>query len=93
MSMLCQCGHSRKEHDENGVCQTFPGDSKFIWFICDCTRFAEAPDPLPSHSPRWRAGDNGSPRSIYRDERWAGMADTPEIAAEIVARMNEKGTT
>lgn len=37
--------------------------------------------------PRWRVGRT-SGRTLYRDEESVGRCDTPEIAAEIVERMN-----
>lgn len=37
--------------------------------------------------PRWRVGRT-SGRTLYRDEESVGWCDTPEIAAEIVERMN-----
>lgn len=35
----------------------------------------------------WRVGTKLG-RTLYRDEVLVGMVDTPELAAEIVARMN-----
>ena len=37
---------------------------------------------------RWRVGRKLG-RTLYKDDRCVGMVDTPELAAEIVAAMNE----
>jgi len=39
--------------------------------------------------PRWRVGRKLG-RTLYRDDVFVGMVDTPEIAAEIVQAMNAR---
>jgi hypothetical protein len=39
--------------------------------------------------PRWRVGRKLG-RTLYFDDVCVGMVDTPELAARIVARMNER---
>lgn len=46
------------------------------------------PDPAPK-APRWRVGRSLG-RTLYRDEHFVGVLDTPELAREVVEAMNGK---
>jgi hypothetical protein len=43
-------------------------------------------------SPRWRVGRSLG-RTLYLDDKVIGMVDTPELASDIVAAMNEWEST
>ena len=44
---------------------------------------------IKAESKRWRVGKKLG-RTLYKDNRCIGMVDSPELAAEIVAVMNEE---
>jgi hypothetical protein len=89
LSALKWCGYHAPSPDPHGIAaHAWAAIEKYDRVMAGKTYAREELDPLRKSVPKWRVGRKLG-RTLYKEDACVGMVDTPELATEIVARMNE----